>query len=82
MNTIAYNISLSEEEKLNKLKEAKLGSWYDGWQPYCTQTQVPCKSGLYRMDKMLYGFRCSFCGNMIGFNLQRLNESPLNIKPL
>lgn len=82
MNTIAYNLSLSEDEKLRQLKEGNLGTWYDGWRPYCTQSQVPCKSGLHRMDRMPYGFRCAFCGNMIGFNLHRLKESPLNTQPM
>lgn len=31
-----------------------------------------------RMISTDYGFRCPSCGNMIGFNLTRLQESPLN----
>lgn len=41
--------------------------------PYC----MMCN----RSDRMVsepYGFRCPQCGNMIGFNLKRLKESPLN----
>lgn len=78
MKTIAENEALSEEEKLSQLKEAKFGTWYDGWQPYCTQSQTRCGSHLDRMQKMPYGFRCRYCGNMIGWNLERLQESPLN----
>jgi hypothetical protein len=69
-------INLSEEEKLSIVKAAKGGSWYYGWKPYC---MIPtCKSGLVRMAPTAYGFRCSSCGNMIGFDLKRLAESPLN----
>lgn len=56
-----------------RLKEAKGGTWYDGWRPYC----MMCN----RSDRMVsepYGFKCPQCGNMIGFNLKRLKESPLN----
>lgn len=47
--------------------------WKDGWRPYC----MMCN----RSDRMVsepYGFKCPQCGNMIGFNLKRLKESPLN----
>ena len=74
METIKYNSTLSSEEKLNRLKEAKGGTWYDGWKPYCC---VCSYNG--RMISQEYGFKCPHCGNMIGFNLQRLQESPLNI---
>lgn len=43
------------------------------WRPYC----MMCN----RSDRMVsepYGFKCPQCGNMIGFNLKRLKESPLN----
>lgn len=73
METVAENESLSEAEKLERLKLAKGGSWYDGWKPYC----MPCP-GLHRMSPKPYGFECQRCGNMIGFNLTRLRESPLN----
>lgn len=33
-----------------------------------------------RMISTDYGFKCPSCGNMIGFNLTRLKESPLNKK--
>ena len=73
METLKQNIDLPEKEKLRRLKEAKGGTWYDGWRPYC----MMCN----RSDRMVsepYGFRCPQCGNMIGFNLKRLKESPLN----
>lgn len=35
METLQDNLSLSEEEKLRRVKEAKGGTWYDGWRPYC-----------------------------------------------
>lgn len=73
METIKQNIDLPHEEKMRRLKEAKGGTWYDGWRPYC----MICN----RNDRMVrepYGFRCPGCGNMIGFNLERLEESPLN----
>lgn len=75
METVKDNINLSEEEKLRRLKEAKDGIWYDGWKPYCMMCSY---NG--RMDSMQYGFKCPSCGNMIGFNLTRLRESPLNKK--
>lgn len=76
METVQENINLSDEEKLRRLKEAKGGTWYDGWKPYCCM----CSTSI-RMDSQPYGFRCRMCGNMIGFNLTRLQESPLNNIP-
>ena len=77
MQTKQYNTNLSEEEKLSLLKEAKGGTWYDGWRPYCC---VPhCNSRLNRMLQESYGFKCQSCGNLIGWNLERLKESPLNL---
>lgn len=56
------------------LKEAKGGSWYDdNWQPYC----LMCNT-VARMQKRDYGFECHQCGNMTGWDLIRLQESPLN----
>lgn len=75
METVAENIALLPEEKLRRLKEAKLGDWYDGWKPYCI---APGCTYSGRMISEPYGFRCPLCGNMIGFNLTRLQESPLN----
>lgn len=31
METVEENVKLSQEEKLRRLKEAKDGTWYDGW---------------------------------------------------
>lgn len=72
-NTVAYQSSLNDEEKLNLLKESKTGKWYDGWKPYC----LTC-STLDRMAPRQYGFECQSCGDIVGFNLMRLEESPLN----
>ena len=72
-NTIAHQSSLSKEQKSNILRQAKGGSWYDGWQPYC----LACRT-MTRLSDRPYGFQCTCCKNMIGFNLVRLAESPLN----
>jgi len=69
----AESAALDEELKLSILKEAKGGTWYDGWTPYC----APC-TGLVRMTQRAYGFECPACRNMIGWNLYRLTDSPLN----
>jgi predicted RNA-binding Zn-ribbon protein involved in translation (DUF1610 family) len=77
METVEYNAALPEEEKLRLQKEAnKYASWYPGYAPYCVQTHVKCNSP--RMIAKAYGFRCPNCGNMIGHNGVRLQESPLN----
>jgi hypothetical protein len=73
MLSIKDNASLTDEEKLSRLKKAKSGSWYDGWQPYC----MTCNT-FHRMNKKEHGFECSCCGNLIGWDLTRLQESPLN----
>lgn len=75
METIEENRNLSEDEKLHRLKIAKGGTWYDDWKPYCMVCQ---KSP--RMIAKDFGFECPNCGNLIGFNLTRLQESPLNAK--
>ena len=75
MESVQENINLSDEEKLKRLKEANGGTWYDGWKPYCCTCSY---NG--RMISTDYGFKCPSCGNMIGFNLTRLKESPLNKK--
>lgn len=67
METIEENRNLSEDEKLRRLKIAKGGTWYD-----CQKSP--------RMIAKDFGFECPNCGNLIGFNLTRLQESPLNAK--
>lgn len=62
-------------KKLEILMDAKGSDWYDGWKPYC----LNC-STMARMHEENYGFRCGGCGNMIGFDLFRLTDSPLNKK--
>lgn len=74
-NTKAYNEGLTAEQVLSILKEAKGGSWYDGWVPYCIMrnpdgSYAKCSSP--RMHKMPWGFKCPDCGNEIGFNLKRI----------
>jgi len=63
---------LPEDVKLKMLKEAKPGSWYDNWRPYCM-----CAT-MERMVQHDYGFKCNCCENMIGWDLVRLSDSPLN----
>jgi len=81
MQTIADNEVLTEAAKMATLKNAKLGAWYDGWRPYCfaeiSSGQYACSNP--RMRQTSYGFHCPECGNMIGWNLVRLAESPLNM---
>ncbi len=74
MKSVKEMSELSEEDKLALLKEAKPGTWYDNWHPYCGTCDT-----MKRMIKESYGFRCSCCRNMIGWDLFRLKESPLNV---
>lgn len=74
MKSIDDNIKLSQSERLDILKLAKGGSWYDGWKPYCMMCSY---NG--RMETENYGFKCPKCKNMIGFDLKRVKESPLNM---
>lgn len=69
----AHFIAMTEAEKNALLKENKPGTWYDGWQPYC----MTCNA-MARMLLMPFGFECGNCKNQIGFDLKRLQESPLN----
>ena len=79
-NTIEYNETLTAKVRLAATKKGKGGTWYsDHWQPYCV-TSSGVKCSMPRMAQRSYGFECLDCGNMIGFNLQRLEESPLNNK--
>lgn len=73
--TTDESAALPEETKLQTLKESKGSPWYDGWTPYCL---VPACRGLGRMERRPYGFECPGCGNLIGFDLVRLDDSPLN----
>lgn len=75
MKTIKDNIQLTKEERLQTLKLAKGGTWYDNWKPYC----LTC-STMNRMEQKEFGFKCNTCGNLIGWDLTRLLESPLNKK--
>lgn len=73
--TSSASAALPEDVKLEMLKEAKMGSWYDDWKPYC----CTC-STMNRMIQEDYGFKCRSCGNLIGWDLYRLVDSPLNVK--
>lgn len=73
METLAQNRDLPLEEKQARLRAAKGGNWYEGWRPYC----LNC-STIHRMEAKSFGFQCNNCKNLIGFNLTRLRESPLN----
>lgn len=74
MKTKAFNIGLSKADRLIILKEAKETTWYDNWKPYCLVCD--CYD---RMEQHEYGFECLSCRNMIGWDLTRLVESPLNL---
>ena len=52
--TVETSSALPEEEKLRMLKEAKPGTWYDGWVPYCGAPPAN-KCSMPRMTKMPYG---------------------------
>ena len=71
--TSEQSAAIPEHTKLTMLKKAKMGSWYDNWKPYC----CTCSS-ISRMIQHDYGFKCPGCGNMIGWDLYRLVDSPLN----
>jgi predicted RNA-binding Zn-ribbon protein involved in translation (DUF1610 family) len=74
METVEFNRNLPAEEKLRRRKAAKGGTWYDdNYTPYCM-----CCKEMPRMLNRDYGFECPNCGNMIGHNMERLAESPLN----
>jgi hypothetical protein len=72
--TVAEMIKLDADERLEMLKAAKAGIWHEGWKPYCLMCET-----MQRMAQRPYGFQCHYCRNMIGWNLNRLRESPLNI---
>lgn len=71
--TSKESAAINEDVKLSMLKDAKMGSWYDNWKPYC----CTCNT-MHRMIQHDYGFKCTECDNMIGWDLCRLIDSPLN----
>ncbi|PCJ55976.1 MAG: hypothetical protein COA79_20415 [Planctomycetota bacterium] len=75
-NTVEYNETLTVKERLSAMRKSRGGAWCSGhWKPRCmTSTDAKCTTP--RMDHRSYGFECPDRGNMIGFNLQRLEESP------
>lgn len=78
MPTQASQEALSEEDRVKAIEAEN--PHVDGkvWLPYCCAEN--CSSGLARMAKRKYGFECIYCGNRIGWNMYRLQESPLNLK--
>ena len=77
MKTVAEMRAVPESERLAIIKEAKGGSWYDdNYTPYCVHYVCKCTSP--RSIKTDYGFVCPDCGNMSGWDMKRLKESPLN----
>jgi len=77
-NTFEYNRQLSDSDKQAILKEAKGGSWYDGWAPFHVLPQPMSQSGCSspRMIPQDYGFICPDCGlgSEIGFNLEAITD--------
>lgn len=80
MKSIEDMNALTEQQKIEMLTEARGGIYEKKWWPYCLQKVRPCNAGLKRMERMSFGFWCTKCGNIIGFDLERLQESPLNSK--
>jgi len=69
----AESAAIPKDIKEQMLKNAKPGTWYDDWKPYCMMCET-----FKRMEQHDYGFKCTCCGNMIGWDLTRLTDSPLN----
>ena len=74
MKTIEENETLGPQERLEILMDAKGGTWYNGWKPFCLNCS--CSQ---RMEQTSFGFKCPKCKNLIGWDLTRLQESPLNL---
>jgi|GEM_PF-5463114 len=78
-NTVAYNTALSDQQKIEDIQNS-CGKDKDlTYTPFCFARIIKrwaCKSP--RMISKPYGFKCPECGNMLGFNSERLVESPLN----
>lgn len=73
MCTISSMQSLNDYQKLKMVKKT-FGDDKDlNYAPYC----MCCSSGSKMIIKS-YGYKCYSCGNIIGFNGERLKESPLN----
>jgi hypothetical protein len=69
----AESAAIAPEVALETLKQAKGFTLYEGWKPFC----MACPT-FDRMSQQPYGFQCSSCQNMIGWDLCRLDDSPLN----
>jgi hypothetical protein len=82
MNTVAFNTALSDEEKISRMNAAMSHCSPKDltYSPYCIMMKGEQYSNCTspRMTKQPYGWKCPDCGNMIGFNMERLEESPFN----
>lgn len=53
---------------------------YEDWNPYCCNNKIPCRSGaMNRMEKTQDGWKCIFCGLVIGKHLFRLPDNNRDI---
>lgn len=80
-NTVEYMRSLSKEEANEMVKSAKLANhctWSKEFDDYAYSPYCGVCSYNWKMARMDYGFKCSNCENMLGWDMKRLVESPLN----
>lgn len=80
-NNIKYMSSLSREEANEMVKNAKLAmhcTWSKEFDDYKYSPYCGICSSNERMERKEYGFKCSNCSNMLGWNMERLVESPFN----
>ena len=73
MCTISSMEALNDYQKLKMMQKTYGEDKTLEYRPYCM-----CCCSNYKMVKKSYGHLCLLCGNMIGFNGERLKESPLN----
>lgn len=72
LRTIEESEALPSEVK-NKLLSDALGQRGNDIPPHCT-----CIKTVERLQLKSYGFKCNSCGEILGFDLVRLKESPFN----
>ena len=51
------------------------------WRPYCCTTKRKCDSGLRRMDRHYYGFKCSVCGNTCNWECESIEDPEESYTP-
>ncbi|MDP1800840.1 MAG: hypothetical protein Q8L81_05780 [Bacteroidota bacterium] len=73
MKTIEFykNLSVTERQKMLKIASGK--KLDEDWLPLC----LNCTHNV-RMEIEDFGFICPHCKNLIGWDLLRIKESPLN----